>query len=100
VSVRTPRVAELERFMPPRQTRRLTGEVRAPLSGLLVALKVAEGDAVKVGQDLCVVEAMKMENIVVAQRSGIIKDVSIAPGDTVMTDQLLCRIVDPTPVDV
>jgi propionyl-CoA carboxylase alpha chain len=90
-TVRTPRIAELEKFMPPKQVASGSCHVEAPLSGLLVALKVAVGDKVRVGQDLLVIEAMKMENIVLAEREGTIAEILIAEGESVSTKQELLR---------
>ncbi len=57
--------------------------VRAPLQGSIVAIEVAEGDAVRKGQLLLVMNAMKMEHEVHAQASGVVREVAVAPGDTI-----------------
>ena len=55
----------------------------APIPGKVVAVKVAEGDEVRAGQPLVVLEAMKMENELAAEWDGVVKAVHVAPGDTV-----------------
>ena len=64
----------------------------APMPGLLVRLDVGEGDAVEAGQPLAVVEAMKMENILRAQKSGRVKSVSAAAGDSLAVDQIILEM--------
>ena len=59
----------------------------------MLKVEVAEGDEVITGQLLCVVEAMKMENEIVAPRVGIVRDLSVAPGAAIASGQLLCRVV-------
>jgi acetyl/propionyl-CoA carboxylase alpha subunit/acetyl-CoA carboxylase carboxyltransferase component len=55
----------------------------APIQGTLVALQVAVGDTVRQGQAVAVVEAMKMEHVISADRSGIVRQITMAPGDVV-----------------
>jgi propionyl-CoA carboxylase alpha chain len=64
----------------------------APMPGLLVRLDVAAGDAVEAGQPLAVVEAMKMENILRAEKSGRVKTVSAATGDSLAVDQVILEM--------
>jgi acetyl-CoA/propionyl-CoA carboxylase biotin carboxyl carrier protein len=67
-------------------------EVVSPIQGTVIAVKVAEGDEVTVGQVLCIVEAMKMENEVAAHRAGTIVAVAVAAGQPVTTGQTICTI--------
>ncbi|MCP3734006.1 acetyl/propionyl/methylcrotonyl-CoA carboxylase subunit alpha [Sphingomonas sp. RP10(2022)] len=64
----------------------------APMPGLLVRLDVAAGDAIEAGQPLAVVEAMKMENILRAEKSGRVKSVSAATGDSLAVDQIILEL--------
>ena len=63
-----------------------------PMPGLLMRLDVAAGDKVELGQPLAVVEAMKMENILRAEKAGIVKSVSAAPGDSLAVDAVILEI--------
>ncbi|MGT2667179.1 biotin/lipoyl-containing protein [Streptococcus rifensis] len=54
--------------------------VNAPMPGTIVAVNVAAGDAVKAGQVLCILEAMKMENEIVAPEDGTVSNVLVAKG--------------------
>jgi glutaconyl-CoA/methylmalonyl-CoA decarboxylase subunit gamma len=58
-------------------------EVRAPIPGVIVSVAVQPGEAVALGQELCVLEAMKMRNPICAGRSGVIASVHILPGQHV-----------------
>ena len=60
-----------------------SGTVAVPMQGTIVKVLVAVGDAVEVGQTVCVLEAMKMENNVNAERAGTVKEVRVAPGESV-----------------
>jgi biotin carboxyl carrier protein len=64
-------------------------EVRAPIPGRVVSVAVAEGDEVRPGQPLLVLEAMKMENQLCAEGSGKVERVLVAPGATVEGGQVL-----------
>jgi len=89
VHVRSPRQAELARKMPekvPPDTSRL---LLCPMPGLIVKVDVAEGDEVQEGQALCTVEAMKMENILRAERSGTVSKINAAAGDSLAVDDVI-----------
>lgn len=68
------------------------GAVLAPMSGKIIKVKVKKGDAVKIGDVLCTLEAMKMENEVTASRNGVIEEVMVQEGKTVNTDDILVVI--------
>src|SRR4029077_2096885 len=57
--------------------------VASPIQGTIVAINVAEGDEVREGQQVAVVEAMKMEHVITAPHSGIVRSVTMAAGDVV-----------------
>ncbi len=64
----------------------------APMPGLLVRLDVKEGDRVEAGQPLAVVEAMKMENILRAEKSAVVKTVNAAAGESLQVDQVILEL--------
>lgn len=63
--------------------------VRAPMPGLIITLKVKDGDEVKAGDTLLILEAMKMENIIKAPADATVKSVKVAMGDGVEKNQVL-----------
>ncbi len=67
-------------------------EVKAPMPGNILQVNVKPGDAVKEGQQLMVLEAMKMENEILAPVSGKITVIAVAKGSTVESGSLLCTI--------
>ncbi|WP_302961248.1 acetyl-CoA carboxylase biotin carboxyl carrier protein subunit, partial [Alistipes finegoldii] len=72
----------------------ITGNtVTAPLPGRIIEFKVKVGDTVKAGQEIVVLEAMKMENSVTTDYAGTVKQILAHPGDNVATDAVLVEIV-------
>jgi acetyl-CoA/propionyl-CoA carboxylase biotin carboxyl carrier protein len=67
--------------------------VVSPMQGTVLKVDVADGDTVEAGAVLCVVEAMKMENEIVAHRAGTVADLSVAAGAAVGSGQVICRVV-------
>ncbi|UIJ73794.1 acetyl/propionyl/methylcrotonyl-CoA carboxylase subunit alpha [Aurantimonas sp. HBX-1] len=89
VRAMTPRIAELDRLMPvklPPDTSRL---LLCPMPGLVVSIAVTEGQAVKAGETLAVVEAMKMENILRAERDLTVASLKVKPGDSLAVDAVI-----------
>ena len=82
-------VAELSRFMIEKVPPDLSRYLLCPMPGLLTALNVGAGDKVEAGQPLAVVEAMKMENILRAEKTGAVKSVSAKPGDSLAVDAVI-----------
>jgi acetyl-CoA carboxylase carboxyltransferase component/biotin carboxyl carrier protein len=66
-----------------------TRPLRAPLQGTVINISVAAGDAVRAGQALMIMEAMKMEHVIAAEVSGIVRQVTVEAGDTVFEDHPL-----------
>ena len=87
--VLTPRAAELADLMPVRVPPDRSKLLLSPMPGLLVHLAVAVGDEVKAGQELAVVEAMKMENILRAERDGVIAKINAEAGGSLAVDQVI-----------
>jgi acetyl-CoA/propionyl-CoA carboxylase, biotin carboxylase, biotin carboxyl carrier protein len=70
-----------------------TDTVVSPMQGTVLDVKVADGDVVEAGQVLCIVEAMKMENEVIAHRAGTVAELSVAAAQPVTIGQVICEIV-------
>jgi propionyl-CoA carboxylase alpha chain len=87
VLVLRPRVAELAARMPAKRAPDLSRSLLSPMPGLLVKLMVAAGQEVKAGEVLAVVEAMKMENVLRAERDGAIARIHVEPGASLAVDQ-------------
>jgi len=81
--------AHYARLMPVKKLSGSEKSVRCPMPGLVVSLAVAEGQEVKAGETLAVVEAMKMENILRAERDGTIKTIRVKSGDSVAVDAVI-----------
>ena len=89
VYVRTPRQAELSKHMIEKVAPDTSKMLLCPMPGLIVSMNVAEGDEVQEGQALCVVEAMKMENILRAERKATVSKVHAAAGDSLAVDEII-----------
>jgi len=71
----------------------ITGNtVNAPLPGRILEIKVKVGDSVKAGQEIAVLEAMKMENSIVSDYAGTVKQILVKTGDNVQTDAALIEV--------
>ncbi|WP_265571566.1 acetyl-CoA carboxylase biotin carboxylase subunit [Sphingomicrobium nitratireducens] len=84
-----PDVAALLAHMPEKVAPDLSRFLMAPMPGLLTKLQVAEGDKVEAGQPLAVVEAMKMENILRAEKSATVKAIPATEGESLQVDQVI-----------
>ena len=71
-----------------------SGNVMVPMQGTIVKVLVAEGDTVEVGQAICILEAMKMENNVLAEKAGTIKEIKVQPGQAVGAGDTVAIIGD------
>ncbi|MBR1769177.1 MAG: acetyl-CoA carboxylase biotin carboxyl carrier protein subunit [Bacteroidales bacterium] len=76
----------------PKQNNAGTGAVKSPLPGTVLDVFVSVGDSVTTGQKLVLLEAMKMENQIDADRGGIIKSVNVRKGDVIMEGDVLVTI--------
>jgi propionyl-CoA carboxylase alpha chain len=83
------RAAELVALMPQKRPPDLSKFLLSPMPGLLVSLAVTAGQEVKAGQELCIVEAMKMENLLRAERDGRVAVLHAKPGDSLAVDQTI-----------
>jgi propionyl-CoA carboxylase alpha chain len=91
VLVMTPMSADLHQRLPPKAAPDTSRLVVSPMPGLVVSMEVAEGEEVKEGQVICVIEAMKMQNIIRAEREGRIESLGAKAGDSVAADDVLAR---------
>ncbi len=89
VRVLTPRAAELARHMIEKVPPDLSRFLLCPMPGLVVALNVAEGDEVQPGQPLAIVEAMKMENVLRAEKAATVKRVAARQGESLAVDAVI-----------
>ncbi len=84
-----PEVAALDALMPVKLPPDLSRFLLCPMPGLVVSIAVAEGQEVKAGEVLAVVEAMKMENVLRAERDGTVSAVRARPGDSLAVDAVI-----------
>ena len=89
VVVRTPRVAELAHYMAKHAAVPRKNNLVAPIAGLVHHIRVKEGDVVKTGGELVVIEAMKMENVIYADHEVKIKKICVAEKDSVQAEQVM-----------
>ena len=87
--VYTEREAAAARLMPAKKVADSGKAVRCPMPGLVVSIAVSEGQEVKSGETLAVVEAMKMQNVLRAERDGTVKKIHAAAGATLAVDALI-----------
>ncbi len=85
----TGREAALARLMLAKVAADAGKEARCPMPGLVMSIAVAEGQEVKTGDMLAMVEAMKMENVLRAERDGTVKKIHVKPGDSVAVDAVI-----------
>ena len=89
--VRSPRVAELARLMPEKLPPDTSKMLLCPMPGVITSISVAEGDEVEAGQALATVEAMKMENILRAERKGRVAKVFVKAGGSLAVDEVILQ---------
>jgi propionyl-CoA carboxylase alpha chain len=89
VAVRTPRGAELAKLMPVKVAPDTSNLLLCPMPGVIVSVLVEEGQEVQDGQALAIVEAMKMENTLRAEKKAIVSKVNAAAGDNLAVDAVI-----------
>jgi propionyl-CoA carboxylase alpha chain len=89
VLVLTPRSAELHHKLPPKKAADTSKMILSPMPGLVVTLDVEVGQQVRSGEQVAIIEAMKMQNIIRAERDGVVKSVGAKSGDSVAADEVL-----------
>jgi len=89
VATRSPRAAELAKLMPVKIPPDTSNLLLCPMPGVIVSVLVNEGDEVQDGQALAVVEAMKMENTLRAEKKSVVKKINAAPGDNLAVDEVI-----------
>ncbi len=96
--IKTPQTPKLVRYTPPAPPKAPVlntpslSVVKAPLPGTIIAIAVTPGMQIKLEEPVLVLEAMKMENNVFAEKPGIVKTIRVAVGDTVMQGDILIEI--------
>ena len=89
VKICTPTVATMHARLPEKQKPDTSKLIMSPMPGLVVSVSVAVGQEVKTGEAVCIVEAMKMQNIIRAEADGVVKAVNAAAGASVAADEVL-----------
>ncbi|WP_371398048.1 acetyl-CoA carboxylase biotin carboxylase subunit [Fretibacter rubidus] len=89
VAVRSPRAAELAKLMPVKLPPDTSNMLLCPMPGVIVKMLVAEGDTVEDGQALAVVEAMKMENTLRAEKRAVVAKIHCEAGDNLAVDEVI-----------
>jgi len=89
VMVLNAKAAELNALMLEKIAPDTSNLLLSPMPGLLVSVAVNEGQEVKTGEELAVVEAMKMENVLRAEKDAVIKSIQVEPGQSLMVDQII-----------
>ncbi len=87
--VRTRKAAEYAARIPTKPPPDTSRFVISPMPGLIVSIAVDRGESVKAGQELLILEAMKMENVLRAERDGVVEEIRVTPGASVAADQVL-----------
>jgi propionyl-CoA carboxylase alpha chain len=87
--VMTPRVFELSRHMPIKQAADTSKQLLCPMPGVITQVLVKEGATVEAGQPLATVEAMKMENMLKAERKAVVKSIKVEPGQSLAVDEVI-----------
>ena len=93
----TPRSLPVDSEPLKRGTNSITGDnnaIRAPIPGTIISVAARQGSDVTIGQELCILEAMKMKNAIRSPRNGVIASVHVTPGQIVQHHDVLVEFVD------
>jgi propionyl-CoA carboxylase alpha chain len=85
----TPQIAELHARLPEKPKPDTSKLIMSPMPGLVVSVDVVPGQEVQEGEAVCVVEAMKMQNIIRADATGTVKTINVSAGDSVAADEIM-----------
>ncbi len=88
----SPRAAELYKRIPEKQKADTSKLIVSPMPGLVISVDAKQGQEVKAGEGVAVVEAMKMQNIIRAERDGVISKVNVAAGASVAADEVMIEL--------
>jgi propionyl-CoA carboxylase alpha chain len=87
--VYTRREAELTALMPEKKAAGGSNLLRSPMPALVKSIEVSAGQAVKSGETLCIIEAMKMETVLRAEHDATVRTINVKPGDVVAVDAII-----------
>ncbi|CAN7610912.1 acetyl/propionyl/methylcrotonyl-CoA carboxylase subunit alpha [Rhizobium sp. LjRoot254] len=87
--VMSPRLFELSQFMPVKQAADTSKQLLCPMPGVITQVLVKEGDTVEAGQPLATVEAMKMENMLKAEKKALVKSIKVEAGQSLAVDEVI-----------
>jgi propionyl-CoA carboxylase alpha chain len=90
--VATPRGAELHKKIPEKHKADTSKLIVSPMPGLVISIDARPGQEVKSGEGVAVVEAMKMQNIIRAERDGVVAKINVAPGASVAADEVMIEL--------
>ena len=84
VTISRPAQTTVAPVIRPQQTNLVVSALRSPLPGVILDIFCKAGDNVKKGQNILILEAMKMENAIIAEKDGVVKEVKVNKGDSVL----------------
>jgi propionyl-CoA carboxylase alpha chain len=87
-----PAIADLMPLMPVKVPPDLSRFLLCPMPGQIVRIDVAEGEIVEAGQNLAIVEAMKMENVLKAERRARVSNIRVSPGSVLAVDEVIMEL--------
>lgn len=92
ISAPAPQAAPVQQAQAPVSASAGDQEFKAPMAGTILDVKVSVGQTVKVGDVICILEAMKLENEVVADHAGVVKSITVSKGTNVQNGQVIAII--------